>query len=88
MYHNPFYTRELPVDAPFCNRTKELADLTRHAMNKMNTVLFSPRRYGKTSLIKRVMENLKKEKVIVFYVSMYGVASTQEVATRIAHSIL
>ena len=54
MKRNPFYLKEMPVDAPFCDREKELADLISYATSNSNVVLFSPRRYGKTSLTKRV----------------------------------
>jgi len=87
MYQNPFYTRELPLHAPFCNRVKEIDEIARHAQNKMNVVLFSPRRYGKTSLIKRVLDRLAKKGVITIYVDMYGVTSQDDVAGRIARSI-
>lgn len=87
MYQNPFYTRELPLNAPFCNRVKELNELTRHAQNKMNIVLFSPRRYGKTSLIKRVLSRLSKSGTITVYADMYGVTSQEDIADRIAKAI-
>jgi len=48
---NPFTLRVIPPGFPFCNRTVELEQLSSHAGNKANVVLFSPRRYGKTSLI-------------------------------------
>ncbi|MCK5509169.1 MAG: hypothetical protein KAI50_11710 [Desulfobacterales bacterium] len=35
MKKNPFYLKEIPVDAPFCDREKELADLISYA--KSNT---------------------------------------------------
>ena len=56
--------RELPVNAPFCNRKSELKELHAHAKNKTNVVLISPRRYGKTSLVKRVQDRLRKEHVV------------------------
>ena len=81
---NPFYLRVLPVDAPFCNRAKELDELTSHARNKANVVLFSPRRYGKTSLVKRVQERAKKEGVVTIYVDFLGIDSVEDLASRIA----
>jgi len=44
---NPFYLQEVPVDAPFCNRAKELKELQSYAEAGANVVLFSPRRYGR-----------------------------------------
>jgi AAA+ ATPase superfamily predicted ATPase len=87
MHQNPFYTRKLPLNAPFCNRTKELDELENHTHNNMNVVLFSPRRYGKTSLIKRVLARISKKGVITIYADMYGVTSQGDIAERMAKAI-
>lgn len=79
---NPFYFRELPLQAPFCNRTREISELTSHAQNRANVVLYSPRRYGKTSLVKRIQHNLSATCAI--YVDFFGVDSIEDVAARIA----
>ncbi|MBW2568924.1 MAG: hypothetical protein JRD93_13670 [Deltaproteobacteria bacterium] len=87
MKNNPFYLKEIPVDAPFCDREKELADLISYAKSNTNVVLFSPRRYGKTSLIKRVQSNLKSYGTLTAYCDLFGVTSVEEIAGRIAKSI-
>lgn len=85
--HNPFYIRELPLNAPFCNRRQELKELTSHAENKMNVVLFSPRRYGKTSLVKRVLDTVGNEGIIPIYIDLLGVTSAEDIASRLATRI-
>ena len=87
MKKNPFYLKKIPVDAPFCDREKELADLISYAKSNTNVVLFSPRRYGKTSLIKRVQSNLKSYGTLTAYCDLFGVTSVEEIAGRIAKSI-
>ena len=87
MKKNPFYLKEIPVDAPFCDREKELADLISYARSNSNVVLFSPRRYGKTSLTKRVQNNLKSDGTLTAYCDLFGVTSVEEIAGRIAKSI-
>lgn len=84
---NPFTLKVISHDAPFCNRQKELKDLARHAVNKSNVVIFSPRRYGKTSLVKRVQHKLQKDSVLAIYVDLFGLSSTDDIAGRIARSI-
>jgi len=64
---NPFYFKVLPLNYPFCNRIKELNDLSSYAKGKANVLVYSPRRYGKTSLIKRVQNELAKEGVITIF---------------------
>lgn len=81
---NPFSFREIPITAPFCDREKELSELTSHGVNKTNVVLYSPRRYGKTSLIKRVQHELSRDGMATVYVDLMGVDSIDTVATRLA----
>jgi len=87
MKKNPFYLKEIPVDGPFCDREKELADLISYAKSNINVVLFSPRRYGKTSLTKRVQNSLKSDGTLTAYCDLFGVTSVEEIAGRIARSI-
>lgn len=84
---NPFYVREIPVDAPFCNRERELKELTHHALNYMNVVMFSPRRFGKTSLSKRIMEAVRKKGFIPIYVDFVKVTSLEDIAGRLAAKV-
>jgi len=84
---NPFTLRVIAPDSPFCNRAEELKDLTRHAANQVNVVVFSPRRYGKTSLVKKVQAEIEKEGFLTFYADLFMVAGVNEVAERIAKSV-
>lgn len=81
---NPFYFRVLPLTAPFCNREKELDQLVSHAQNRANVVVFSPRRYGKTSLVQRVQERLKRRGLVTVYVDLFGIDSLEDMAARMA----
>ncbi|HMK56922.1 MAG TPA: hypothetical protein VK448_09840 [Dissulfurispiraceae bacterium] len=81
---NPFFFKELPVDAPFCNRRKEIRQLTSHAKNSANATLFSPRRYGKTSMVKRVQKILERQGYFTAYISFYGISSIDEIAALLA----
>jgi uncharacterized protein len=80
---NPFTLSELAVEEAFCDREKELKELSSHALNKANVVLYSPRRYGKTSLVKRVLENVAKEGVITLYMDFFGVDSVGGLSNRL-----
>ncbi len=87
MTRNPFYYTVLPLDAPFCGRSRELETLCSHARSNTNVVLYSPRRYGKTSLIKRVQDALEQEKFITLYIDISGATSAEDVAALIARDI-
>lgn len=85
--NNPFTPGVIHPEAPFCNRRKELKELKSYASSSANVVLYSPRRYGKTSLVKRIQSGLAKKKVITVYVDLFGVTTIEEVAKRTARSI-
>lgn len=84
---NPFYLQEIPVDAPFCDREKELKELRSYAEAKANVVLFSPRRFGKTSLVKRVQRRLADKGAVVIFADFFGVGSVEDVAARLARAV-
>jgi hypothetical protein len=84
---NPFTLQEVPVDGPFCNRERELEELQSYAEGRANVVLFSPRRYGKTSLVKRIQKSLSNKGAVTVFADFFGVASTGDVASRLAKSV-
>ncbi|MBI1871133.1 MAG: ATP-binding protein [Chlamydiae bacterium] len=68
---NPFvYGEEVHGDA-FWNRTTDIQELARDIHNGQNVIIFSARRYGKTSLIKTVLERVRKEGVLTVYADLY-----------------
>ena len=72
---NPFIVTGVVDDPAFCNRLKEQADLKTHIENSQNVLLFSHRRYGKTSLILKVFRELRA--VTPIYVDLYGTTSIE-----------
>ncbi|MBI4350999.1 MAG: ATP-binding protein [Elusimicrobia bacterium] len=84
---NPFHLKALPLSVPFCDREKEMNDLMRYAGNSTNVVLSSPRRYGKTSLIKRVQDNLAKHGALTIYIDYFGISSIDEFSARFAGAV-
>jgi AAA+ ATPase superfamily predicted ATPase len=74
---NPFVYGEEVTGAAFWNRTREIEELVRDIANGQNVILFSARRYGKTSLIKRVLEKVRQKGILTVYVDLY-LAITKE----------
>lgn len=74
---NPFFkTIEIP-DEYFCDREKETERIKRDILNGANIVLKSPRRIGKSSLIKHVFNQPDiKERYNCFYVDIFGTIDT------------
>jgi len=81
---NPFILGWIPADVPICNRDDETADLLAKAKGAANVTMFSPRRFGKTTLAQRTQASLAKEGWITIYVDLTGVTSVEDVASRIA----
>mgnify|MGYP000238813155 CR=1 FL=1 len=85
---NPFHTDTLEPDQPFCNRVAELKELTNHARNGMNVVLFAPRRYGKTSIVRRVQHQLQSEGICVIYAQFMRLVSVEDMVQRLAKAVI
>ena len=81
---NPFSLKEISIEEPFCDRKTEVKELTSHALNHANVVLYSPRRYGKTSLVKRVQKATEERGLTTIYVDFFGVSDIETVAAKFA----
>lgn len=85
---NPFYFGNEVHDDGFCNRVSELANLKNDVKNGLNILLYAPRRFGKTSLLKKLQEELKGDtdtKVIFF--DWMSISSVDEFLDRYFHVI-
>ena len=87
MIRNPFHLETLPLDEPLCDREEEFVRLMARGRSGTNVVLFSPRRYGKTSLVRRVQSGLREEGMVTVFCDLYGVTSVGEIAARIAKAV-
>ena len=89
MSTNPFYLKALPeiADHLFCNRVKEIAELVRMAESKNDVVIYAPRRFGKTSLVRRVQRRLAAQGAITIFTDFSGVGSVNEVAIKLATAV-
>lgn len=74
---NPFPIGGPVTGTAFWNRQVEIREVTSEIQNGQNVIISSPRRYGKTSLIKTVLERAGKKNVFCVYVDLYP-ASTKE----------
>lgn len=72
---NPFVFGDVVKDKYFTNREEEIKELTSDLSSGQNILLFSPRRYGKTSLILKVSDNLKREDIVSIYVDLFRITS-------------
>jgi hypothetical protein len=80
---NPFqYSAPLePED--LLDRTEEARALTERALAGHNSRLVAPRRFGKTSLLRRVLHDAQEQGWVGVYVNFFGVLTADDIAERI-----
>lgn len=76
---NPFVFSKLVKGENFCDR-KELLVLKKYIENAQNVVLFSKRRYGKSSLIKELFENHLSDDFLCIYADIYAINDENSLA--------
>lgn len=72
----------------FTDRTEETRRLKSDFENGVNVILVSPRRMGKTSLVKRVQEQVDSNKVKVVYMDIYDCRNEYEFYNKFASALL
>lgn len=77
---NPFKYTGYVAGKAFCNRISEKKDLLGFIKNGQNVLLYSHRRFGKTSLIKEIFSNLhkKRPRIVPVYIDLYGTTSQSD----------
>jgi hypothetical protein len=80
---NPFvYSHPLSPD-DVIDRDRETEALLKHALGGHYVRLYAPRKFGKTSLLRRVLRDGEAEGLIPIMVDLYGVLSIADVTVRI-----
>lgn len=72
----------------FTDRVAEAKRLKANFENGINTIIISPRRMGKTSLVKKVMNSMSDDRVKVVYMDVYDCRSEYDFYNRFASIIL
>ena len=79
LMENPFYITGIVPEPYFCDRGKETAWMVRTLENRAHILLTSPRRMGKTQLIRHVFEQPSiKDTYYTFYTDIYPTTSLHE----------
>jgi len=74
---NPFVYGKIVCDQYFADRKAEIAELINDITLGQNVIVFSPRRYRKTSLILEVLDRVKAEGLLTFYLDLFKVTSQE-----------
>jgi uncharacterized protein len=84
---NPFRYGALALDEAFTDRRAEVADLKADVLNGQDVVVVAPRRFGKSSLMWRVAQQLLREKVLVAQVNLMTTPTKSRLAEKLARAI-
>ncbi len=74
----PFEYGELVKQANFVNRKEERKRLSQNLKGGLNTMLISPRRWGKSSLVKQVALDTENKKTIFCFIDLYQIKDESE----------
>lgn len=85
---NPFHYGDVASEKYFTNRVREQAELALDVRSGQNVVIISPRRYGKTSLVQKVIKTLRSEGVLIAYVDLFKAPTKERLVRLLAGAIL
>jgi hypothetical protein len=81
---NPFRYGSLALDEAFADREAEVQELKFDVLNGQDVVVMAPRRYGKSSLVWRTMQELAASDVLVAYVNLMTTPTRERLAEKLA----
>ena len=87
--NNPFVTKGYAGPDYFCDRCKETKDMVDLIVNDNNIALISPRRLGKTDLIRHCFEQTEiKDHYYTFLIDIYATSSINDFVFTLGKTIL
>ncbi|MBW1803014.1 MAG: ATP-binding protein [Deltaproteobacteria bacterium] len=86
-FTNPFSFDTFASGENFCNRKSEIKELVSEIQSSHNVIIFSQRRYGKTSLIKKVLEMAKKQGILIIYMDLFHVLNEEDFVKTYAKTL-
>lgn len=75
---SPFSYGKTVSEDSFTNRVEDLSRLERNLQHHINTILISPRRWGKSSLVKKAATNLQSRSTKVIMIDLLSIRNEQE----------
>jgi AAA+ ATPase superfamily predicted ATPase len=85
---NPFIFGKVVTGGHFLNRESEVSQISQTLLAGQNVICYSPRRYGKTSMMMRVKDVLSAKGQVVFFIDLFRVTSLEDLYNIYATSIV
>jgi uncharacterized protein len=84
---NPFIYGKVVSGDQFIDRETEVSTIAQTLKSGQNIICYSPRRYGKTSMMLRVKEILSGQGQLVFFIDLFRITSIEDLYNSYASSI-
>jgi len=84
----PFIFGKTAIGQYFVNRKKEKARLYNNFLNSINTIIISPRRWGKTSLVKEVIENFSDNNIKFVFFDLFSIREEEKFYSTYTQEII
>ncbi len=90
MKNSPFIYGSTVSKHSFTNREKEISKLTTNLLGGINTMVISPRRWGKSSLVERVTDSIRMDhpEIKVALIDLFTVNGEEEFLEKFAAEVL
>jgi hypothetical protein len=90
MKDSPFIYGTIVSTNSFTNREVESAKLESNLLNGINTTIISPRRWGKSSLVEKVITDINKKdkKTKTVIIDLFSVSGEEEFLELFAHQVI
>ena len=85
---NPFHYGSPVAGDGFADRATELDALVRRMLDGQNVIVLSPRRYGKTSLLQRAIDQVRRRGGRSGYASLIKASNRREIAEVLLEAVL
>lgn len=83
---NPFRFGQVVSGELFCNRKSEIKQITRDLSGGQSIVLYSPRRYGKTSLLQAASKKLRNKNILYGKADFFACNSSDKVVHAVSRA--
>jgi AAA+ ATPase superfamily predicted ATPase len=86
--HTPFNFGRTVRNESFTNREQEIKKLVSNFENRINTIIISPRRWGKSSLVEKVATQVKSKNIRVAKIDLFGMRTEEEFYNALANAVI
>jgi hypothetical protein len=84
----PFNFGRAVKNESFTNREQEIKKLASNFENRINTIIISPRRWGKSSLVEKVAAQVKSKTVKTAKIDLFGMRTEEEFYNALANAVI